>query len=179
MTCSHQAKHRKTAIIANIIRSQNGVQINWPILPMARKTLGLWQFFLNIKRFTSKRTIRDLWIIFCLSVSAVWIVSTLVTGGDTQTSTATIEFVWTFCTQSSGDAKTLHPSHRVELSLHNILNCTYPWLTVFTGDSGLLFSEDCWSTTSFTSLSESVSFGSSILKMDFSNSYQYDPNMKD
>ena len=39
---------------------------------------------------------RDLWMIFCLSVRAVWVVSTVICGGDTQTLTTMIEFIRTF-----------------------------------------------------------------------------------
>ena len=41
----------------------------------------------------------DLWMIFCLSLSNVWVVSTLIGGGETQTLTSIIEFIWTFFTK--------------------------------------------------------------------------------
>ena len=69
-------------------------------------------------------------MIFCQSVSAVWVVSTVISAEDTQTLTAIIELVWTF----SGDTEMLlsyaltsshsstTTSHLVKLSLPNILN---------------------------------------------------------
>ena len=57
-------------------------------------------------------------IIICQSMNAVWAVSIIISGGDTQTLIAEIKFVWTFCTNRCGDVKTscthpAMPSHQV------------------------------------------------------------------
>ena len=70
------------------------------------------------------------WMIFCLSVSTVWVFSTQISVGNTQTLVVIIEFVWTFCTQRwklKHCPCTLphpHPSHPAKLSLSNIKRLT-------------------------------------------------------
>ena len=85
---------------------------------------------------------RDLQMIFCLSVSAVWVVRIRWGGGDTWTLTAKSNSFELFAPQVSGDNKTLpscahpllmpshslvlsHPSHIVRLSLPNISKYFY------------------------------------------------------
>ena len=62
-------------------------------------------------------------MIVCLSVSAVWVVSTLIGGGDTQILTAVTKFDWSFCTQEIvGILK--HCSHALALSCALLCPCT-------------------------------------------------------
>ena len=51
----------------------------------------------------------DLRMAFCQYLGAVWVVSTLIGGVDTQTLITVIKFVLTFCTSRQWGPRTLHP----------------------------------------------------------------------
>ena len=74
---------------------------------------------------------RSLWTIFCQSVIRVWVVSTIIDGGDTQTLSPFMEFVWTFCTREAVD-KLKHCSHALVPPTSHIVKLSQATPVIFT-----------------------------------------------